>query len=180
DFIVAELRQREHLDSPRIRPVRRALENQRDDLLAFSGVLDAKLADIARSSQVSLDRVRDACLLQRKSPLSSSYWQRWNQLYSQLADKFHGVVDAVVDAMKQIPRASSMVENLNSRLRTYFTLRRQLGTPYLGLLQFFLNHRAFMRSQRPERVGKSPAQLLTGTSHPHWLELLGFTRFQRT
>ena len=112
--------------------------------------------------------------------MSSSYWQRWNQLYSQLADKFHGVVDAVVDAMKQIPRAGSLVENLNSRLRTYFTLRRQLGTPYLGLLQFFLNHRAFMRSQRPERVGKSPAQLLTGKSHPHWLELLGFTRFQRT
>ena len=38
-----------------------------------------------------------------------------------------------------------MVENLNSRLRTYFTLRRQLGTPYLGLLQFFLN-RAFNRN----------------------------------
>jgi hypothetical protein len=67
-----------------------------------------------------------------------------------------------------------------SRLRTYFTLRRQLGTPYLGLLQFFLNHRTYLRSQRPEWVGKSPAQLLTGTSHPHWLELLGFTRFQRT
>ncbi len=41
-----------------------------------------------------------------------------------------------------------MVESLNSRLRTYFTLRRQLGTPYLGLLQFFLNHRSFMRSHR--------------------------------
>ncbi|MEO7231115.1 MAG: hypothetical protein ABIW96_00155 [Polaromonas sp.] len=180
DFIVAELRQREHLDSPRIRPVRRALENQRDDLLAFAGVLDVKLAGIAQDCKVSLDLVRNACLLQRKSPLSTSYWQRWNQLHEKLAGKFHGVVDAVVDVMKHIPRASSMVENLNSRLRTYFTLRRQLGTPYLGLLQFFLNHRTYLRSQRPERVGKSPAQLLTGTSHPHWLELLGFTRFQRT
>ena len=96
-----------------------------------------------------------------------------------MADKFHGVVAAVVEAMKHIPRASSMVENLNSRLRTYFTLRRQLGIPYLGLLQFFLNHRTFARSRCPERVGKSPAQLLTGKAHPHWLELLGFTRFQR-
>jgi hypothetical protein len=57
--------------------------------------------------------------------------------------------------MKHIPRASSMVKNLNSRLRTYFTLRRQLGAPYLSLLQFFLNHRSFMRSRRPERVGKA-------------------------
>ena len=69
--------------------------------------------------------------MQRKSSLSTSYWQRWNQLREQHSEKFQCVVAAVVDAMKHIPRASSMVENFNSRLRTYFTLRRQLGTPYL-------------------------------------------------
>jgi len=53
-----------------------------------------------------------------------------------------------------------------------------LGAPYLNLLQFFLNHRTFLRSHRPERAGKSPKELMTGQSHPHWLELLGFTRFQ--
>jgi hypothetical protein len=176
DFVVAELRQREELDLFRIRAVRRALENQRDDLLAFAAILDDKLTAIAHSSKVTIDLVRDACLLQRRAALSSSYWQRWNQLHDKLREKFQGVLDAVVDAMKHIPRASSMVENLNSRLRSYFTLRRQLGTPYLGLLRFFLNHRTYARSQRPERVGKSPVQLLTGNSHPHWLELLGFTR----
>jgi len=31
---------------------------------------------------------------------------------------------------------SSLVENLNSRLRSYFFLRRQLGEDYLTLLQF--------------------------------------------
>jgi hypothetical protein len=35
-----------------------------------------------------------------------------------------------------------------------------------------------MRSRCPERVGKSPAELMTGQEHPHWLELLGFERFQ--
>jgi hypothetical protein len=35
------------------------------------------------------------------------------------------------------------------------------------------------RSDRPEREGKSPAELLTGQAHPHWLEMLGFTRFRR-
>jgi hypothetical protein len=76
-------------------------------------------------------------------------------------------------------RASSVVENLNGRLRGYFFLRRRLGPEYLGLLQFFLNHRRFARSERPERVGKSPAELLTGRPHAHWLELLGHTRFRR-
>jgi hypothetical protein len=35
-------------------------------------------------------------------------------------------------------------------------VRRQLGGEYLSLLQFFLNHRTFLRSRVPERVGKSP------------------------
>ena len=65
----------------------------------------------------------------------------------------------------QVVRASSVVENLNSRLRNYFFLRRQLGPDYLALLQFFLNHRRFLRSEHAERVGKSPAELLTGQSH---------------
>jgi len=49
---------------------------------------------------------------------------------------------------------------------------------YLNLLQFFLNHRRFMRSEVAERVGKSPKEVMTGQPHPHWLELLGFIRFQ--
>lgn len=76
-------------------------------------------------------------------------------------------------------RASSAIENLNSRLRGYFFLRRRLGGEYLDLLRFFLNHRRFGRSEHPDRVGRSPAELLTGTSHPHWVELLGYQRFQR-
>ena len=51
---------------------------------------------------------------------------------------------------------------------------------YLTLLQFFLNHRQYLRSEDPGRVGKSPAELLTGEPHAHWLELLGYTRFSRS
>jgi len=126
-----------------------------------------------------LQAVREVCLLHRKRNTSNVYWQRWNQLHSQLSDKFHGVMKAVEKVLEETPRASSMVENLNSRLRNYFFLRRSLGDDYLSTLQFFLNHRCFLRSEVPERVGKSPKQLLTGKDHPHWLELFGFKRFQR-
>ena len=85
----------------------------------------------------------------------------------------------VQELSDRVVRASSLVENLNSRLRSYFFLRRQLGTDYLTLLQFFLNHRRYLRSEDPRRVGKSPAELLTGEPHAHWLELLGYTRFSR-
>jgi hypothetical protein len=72
-----------------------------------------------------------------------------------------------------VVRASSVIENLNSRLRNYFFLRKQLGRGYLGLLQFYLNHHSYQRSERAERQGKSPRELLSGQEHGHWLELLG-------
>jgi hypothetical protein len=81
---------------------------------------------------------------------------------------------------KQVVRASSIIENINSRLRCYFFLRREIGAGYLELLQFFLNHRRFLRSECPERVDKSPAELLTGQPHPHWLEMLGYNRACRS
>ena len=178
-FIVAELKLRESQCSHRIGPVRRALHNQGEQLLAFAKLLDAKLAEIAERFTVPLFWVREVCLLQRKHVTSTAYWQRWNQLHHELKAQFHWVFEAVTEAMRETPRASSMVENLNSRLRNYFFLRRQLGAPYLELLRFFLNHRTFMRSEHPERVDKSPAELMSGQKHPHWLELLGFERFRR-
>ena len=179
DFIETELKQRAGKQYPSIRKLRKALHNQRDQLLAFAGVLDQKLAAIAEDFELPLPAVRDICLLHRKPTTSNAYWERWNQLHSQLSSKFHGLMEAVGKALKATPRASSMVENLNSRLRNYFFLRRSLGDDYLSALQFFLNHRCFLRPRVPERVGKSPKQLLTGQPHPHWLKLLGFERFQR-
>lgn len=173
DFVTAELVAREHLDSKRIRPVRIALQNQRDNLLAFAGVLDGKLDAIAQDHDLPMYLVRQACLLQRKPETSPSYWQGWCRLCAQMGHKCHAVFEALILAMAQTPRCSSMVENFNSRLRNYFTLRRQLGGEYLSLLQFFLNHRIFLRSRVPERAGKSPKQLMTGQTHPHWLTLLG-------
>jgi hypothetical protein len=92
--------------------------------------------------------------------------------------KFHGLFKAVRRAMADTPRSSALVENLNSRLRTYFTLRRLLGGSYLDLLRFFLNHGRFVRSRHAERQGKSPRALMTGQEHPHWLTLLGLGQLQ--
>ena len=106
-------------------------------------------------------------------------WEEYAVLRNRLKTKFHLVETAVDEILNSIVRASSLVENLNSRLRNYFTLRRHLGNDYLEILRFFLNHRRFMRSDCAERVGKSPTELLTDESHKHWLELLGFELFKQ-
>jgi len=36
-----------------------------------------------------------------------------------------------------------------------------------------------LSSEHRERIDKSPAELLTGRSHPYWLEMLGYPRFSR-
>lgn len=179
DFVVEQLRTLKSLCPYRIAPVLRTLENNRDNLLAFVGILDERFADIAARFNVSLFLVQAVCELQGLDKKLPSYWQRRAQLQKKLKGQFYDVEVAVCEVLAQTPRASSMVENLNSRLRNYFFLRRHIGNDYLDLLRFFINHRTFMRSERAERVGKSPAELLTGEQHPHWLELLGFERFSR-
>ncbi len=179
DFVVEELRKLEPLCEHRISSVRRCLENQRDNLLAFSTILDQKLAEISRQFNVPPYLVYEICKLQGIEETSALHWQLASQIQKYLKGRFYDVQVAVIEAMSDTPRASSIIENLNSRLRNYFFLRKQLGPHYLELLRFFLNHRKFMRSERPERIGKSPKELLTGEKHPHWLELLGYTPFCR-
>jgi hypothetical protein len=179
DWIVADLRQREPHCPHRIRPVRCLLENQRDALLAFAKQLDESLQALAEDFAVPatmVEEVRQVLSLANHRP---ERWQREQLLWARWGSRYGVVREAVEELRGQVVRASSVIENLNSRLRSYFFLRRHLGADYLALLQFFLNHRRFVRSEHPERVGKSPTELLTGQSQPHWLESLGYTLFSR-
>jgi hypothetical protein len=178
DFVIAELRARASECPERIKAVCQSLENQRQALLAFAAPLDDALAAVAAQWAVPVATAREL-LVVRALPLHNP--RRWPQeaaLRRQLGRRYHGLSVAGAGVARRVVRASSVAENLNSRLRGYFFLRRELGAGYLSLLQFFLNHRRFQRSEHAERVGKSPAELLTGQSHPHWLELLGYQRFQ--
>lgn len=179
DFVLAELHARQGVGPAGLPAACAALENQRDDLLAFAAGLDRDLADVAAEYEVPLGLVREALQVQVLPAHDVHRGPREAALRQALRGRCHAVCEAVAAVTASVIRASSVVENVNSRLRNYFFLRRQLGPDYLALLQFFLNHRRFLRSARPERVGKSPSELLTGERHGHWLELLGYTRFTR-
>lgn len=179
DFVVSELRARASAGPQALRLACRLLENHPEEILAFALPLDEALADLAEAFQVPNAWVRELLYVQSVDVRNPQRWQRAAALHRQLRGRYHPLSSAVADLARQTVRASSVIENLNSRLRSYFFLRRQLGPDYLALLQFFLNHRRFLRSEHPERVDKSPVQLLTGQRHPHWLELLGCKRFKR-
>ena len=176
DFIVAELQARAPLCPHRLEPVCTLLQNHRDQLLAFALQLDQDLTDLAAEFAVPVAIVRDLLDLQALDKRQPRRWQKETALREHLRGRFHPMEQAVRALSKQVVRASSIIENINSRLRNYFFLRREIGAGYLELLQFFLNHRRFLRSEHPERVDQSPAELLTGQPHLHWLEMLGYNR----
>ena len=155
------------------------MHDHRDDLLAFARQLENDFTGLAAEFQVPVAAVRALLNVRALDLRDPRRWQQDAALHRQLRGRYYPLSAAVDDVARHTVRASSVIENLNSRLRSYFFLRRHLGPDYLALLQFFLNHRRFLRSEHPERVGKSPAELLSGQSHPHWLQMLGFTLFSR-
>jgi hypothetical protein len=179
DFVLAELQKRAPLYPKQLDPICTLLKNHREQLLAFAAQLDQDLARLAAQFEVSATVVRDLFDLQFLDDRQGKRWSKESVLRDLLRDRFLPLQKAAQDLAKRVVRASSVIENINSRLRNYFSLRREIGSDYLVLLQFFLNHRRFLRSERPERVDKSPAELLTGQAHPHWLEMLGYSRFSR-
>jgi hypothetical protein len=179
DFVVAELKARAPKCPHRLDPICRALQNQRDDLLAFARRLDEDLEQLRQELQIPAELARRLLRTLSRDERDPRRWAEEADIRKQLRSQFYAVQLAVTALAEETVRASSLVENLNSRLRSYFFLRRHLGSDYLALLQFYLNHRRLERSDRPARVGKTPTELLTGRPHPHWLEMLGYTRFRR-
>ena len=179
DFILDELEKLKPLCSYKIHPVLRMLKNQRKTLLAFADILEKKFAVLANQHDIPLYLIHFMCELQGEDLNQSIYWKQKAELQKKLKGQFFVIYQAVQEILADTPRASSLVENLNSRLRNYFFLRRHIGNDYLELLRYFLNHRRFIRSERPERAGLSPIELMTQTKQPHWLESLGFEQFQR-
>jgi hypothetical protein len=179
DFVVAELAARRCHGPQCLAEACRLVHHHRDDLLAFARQLESDCTALAAEFQVPVAVVRTLLHVRALDLRDPRRWPLDATLHRQLRGRYDPLSAAVDDLARHTVRASSIIENLNSRLRSYFFLRRHLGPDYLALLQFFLNHRRFLRSEHPERVDKSPAELLSGRSHLHWLEMLGFTRFSR-
>ena len=101
---------------------------------------------------------RKACLEQRCS------WQEMTE-----AEEIVSAVIAVT------PRASSLVENLNSRIRPTLSKRKNVSADFLELKRLYLNLRPYKRSRKDERVGKSPYELITGDGSLNFFALLGLS-----
>jgi hypothetical protein len=179
DFVVEELQVRQAKVLHRIGPVVRKLINGRAELLAFAAEIDQRLLGLAKQHQIAPEVVHQLFQLQDLPLALPARWQQEKKLRTLMGHTFYSIQLDIQHIIDSTYRASSVVENFNSRLRNYFFLRNSLSNGYLDLLRFSLNHRRFIRSESPRRQGKSPAHILTDIEHPHWLNLLGFVPFKK-
>src|SRR5262249_31248499 len=117
DWVVTELRAREAQCPHRLQPVRTLLEKQRDALLAFAAALDQDLAAVAQALAVPVATVRSMLQAQALPGAEPQRWQRQAELWQQLGARYWPLQEAVAAVAAGVVRASSVIENLNSRLR---------------------------------------------------------------
>jgi hypothetical protein len=180
DFVLAELQARETLCQHRLKPLISVLRRHKEELLAFVQEVDEEIILVANYARVPEEVVREMMAVQEMPQTSPRRWQRDAVLHQQLGERYRELSPLVEVLRQGVVRASSVVENVNSRLRNYLFLRKEVGQGYLELLRFYLNHHRFLRSEHGEREGKSPAELLSGQEHSHWLEMLGYQLFRRS
>jgi hypothetical protein len=177
DWVTEQLLARLPLGEAQRAATRKQLAGRREDLLAFAVALEGDLAALAGQWGLSLAVVREVLAVQALGARDPQRQSRESALGLLVGERYPALRAAVAEARRLAVRASSVVESFNSRLRTYFHLRRQLGEDYLPLLRFFLNHHVLPRSRHARRAGHSAAELLTGQKQAHWLEQLGYRLF---
>jgi hypothetical protein len=174
DFIVTEMTFLAKQHPHRIDAIVTSLNHQHDALLDVANALNDQFAQLATQYKISIDTIWKVCYTARYGIDSCRYHEQSSELEIVIGKQYEEIEDAVLSILEKTHRCSSMVENLNSRVRPYLEERKFISQKMLNLVQFYLNHKPFMRSTHKRLVNKTSAEAMTGKSHRPWLEMLGF------
>jgi hypothetical protein len=87
---------------------------------------------------------------------------------------YDAVQNAFDKVLSRTKKASSLVENLNGRIRGFIEVKRTIPTRFLVLLKVYFNTRPYLRSRCGERIHKSPLELLMSSPQPDFFDAIGF------
>ena len=178
-FIAKELELVEKQMFHRIQPVRKTLQAKADKILGFVKNLEAELIAYADILNCDVYWLWKLCYAQRYDKNGNAYYQHIFPIIKRLKHKFYETENTVIAIMNEIEKASSVVENLNGRIRKFLMNHIHVSQDILDLLRLIINHREFERSRCEHRQGKSPSQVLHKQDHQHWLEMLGYKLFKQ-
>lgn len=139
----------------------------------FLRQMHRNMEDYASKTGLPVDAIRLAYRQRAFFVGSQEYTAIGKRLWRMLGDKILLLEKTLSGIISSTMRASSLVENLNSRIRPYINAKRRIGSWFFPLLQLYINTKKYRRSRKKERIGKSPLELLTGKPHADFLDMLG-------
>jgi len=143
-------------------------------LLSYIHRLETRMRQSAMESGIPLEAYHIMYRQLSYSAESRQHQDMEYQLVIMLMDKYTEARCEFQKLLNETKKASSLVENLNGRIRKYMEVKRFIPKKFLVLLKVFFNTRRYKRSRCKERIGKSPLEILTNKTHPEFLETLGY------
>ena len=110
--------------------------------------------------------------MSRYPPASLEYQAADKRVRHILKEAYGDCYLKVQEILEGVKRTSSLVENVNGRLRPYMNLKRMAPKKFLTLLKVYFNTKKYRRSRKSERIGKSPLELLTGHEHEDFYDIV--------
>lgn len=144
------------------------------EILYFVKKAELQMAAFASKEGIPEEVMKKMWKQLRYSPSSADYNYLEAEIGVILGDKYDETRIKWDLFIKNIVRASSLVECINSLIRPYMNIKKNVPNKFFALMQFYFNTRKYRRSGRAERVGKSPIELLTGMDFPEPLTILGY------
>lgn len=143
-------------------------------LLSFIGRLERGMEVVAKETGLPVDGFR---LMYRQMSCHPRSLESNDLLYKQvllLGARYDEARTEFERLLSSTKKASSLVENLNGRIRVFIEVKRIIPTDFFILLKVYFNMRRYKRSRCKERIGKSPLEVLTGITQPSFFEALGY------
>jgi hypothetical protein len=150
------------------------VKNLVPQLLSFVSRIERQLDEIAVNSGVPPDICHHIYHNLTYLPNCAQGIKEQCVIVNALQGKYEEIHNAINAAMHSTKKASSIVENVNGRIRVYIEVKRLIPPDFFILLKVYLNTRRYPRSRCAERIGKSPLELLTKTPQPEFLDIIGF------
>ena len=94
------------------------------------------------------------------------------KLYRIFRGRFLDAKEDFRQAVSKTYRASSAIENVNGRVRVFVNAKREIPADQFPLLKMMMNMKKCHRSRKPERIGSSALERLTGQDMPDFLDAL--------
>jgi len=173
EFVLHEM-EKEALDYPGLKKECEKIRKNLPSILSFINRLEKGMCRYAEDLDVPSEAFR---MMYRQLSYSAQSKQCHDMEYKlalMLMQKYDQTREAFNKLLSETKKASSLVENLNGRIRSYIEIKRVIPAQFFVLLKVYFNTRSYRRSRCKERIGKSPLEILTGKAQPDFLEALGF------